>query len=397
MTENSFLKSLIDFGPQPVSNRFLGAEGSAEAPRFHLALGLERDTGLVRMMEPFPVEELRPRFSWLTCFEPEDHLDGLADRLIKLPGVGRRSVFAGYSFKDDTTLQRIRDRGFPNIWRVDPRIDLGVEDPLANVETFQLHFTPAKASELALRRCQVDVFVVRHVLEHAHDLYGFLEACRRLVKPGGYLVFEVPDCARALEECDYTTVWEEHTFYFTSQTFRTVLARAGLTLVHEEICPYPFENSLVAICMIAEAPASAVNHEIREIELARAAGFAAGFAGKKIRVQKALQNLRAQRGGIVMWGAGHLSVAFLSLLGVENRFEAVLDDNPHKKGMRMPIGGIPIRGSAWLEENHRGICLLGLNPQNQPKVVVKSGAFTSRGGKFYSIFESDIPGVERIV
>lgn len=98
-----------------------------------------------------------------------------------------------------------------------------------------------------------------------------------------------------------------------------------------------------------------------------------------------------------MWGAGHLSVAFLSLMGVENRFEAVLDDNPHKKGMRMPVGGIPIRGSAWLDANHRGTCLLGLNPQNQPKVVAKSGAFTARGGKFYSIFEADIPGVERIV
>ena len=97
-----------------------------------------------------------------------------------------------------------------------------------------------------------------------------------------------------------------------------------------------------------------------------------------------------------MWGAGHLSVAFLSLMGVEDRFEAVLDDNPHKKGMRMPVGGIPIHGSAWMGNNRVVTCLLSLNPQNQPKVVAKSGSFTSRGGKFYSIFEADISGVERL-
>ena len=93
---------LIDLGVQPVSNRFLELEMGSEAPCFHFQLRIRMDSGLIHQGIPFPVTELRPRFNWLTCFEPEDHLDDMVQTIIALPGINQDAVFGAYSFKDDS-------------------------------------------------------------------------------------------------------------------------------------------------------------------------------------------------------------------------------------------------------------------------------------------------------
>ena len=90
---------LADLGDQPVSNRFLPFNSIAEVPRFSFKLCSDKKTGLVYLENPFPVTELKPRYEWITCYEPEDHLDRLVEKLIKLPGVNKSSVFGAYSLE----------------------------------------------------------------------------------------------------------------------------------------------------------------------------------------------------------------------------------------------------------------------------------------------------------
>ena len=125
----------INFGLKPVSNRFL-SNTNEKAPRFPLGISINRDTGLVSMDQPFPVEEIKPRFDWITCFEPEDHLNDLVERLINLPGIDNNSSIGAYSFKDDSTIDRLNNRGYHNTWRIDPQYDLSV-DKFSNIETYQ--------------------------------------------------------------------------------------------------------------------------------------------------------------------------------------------------------------------------------------------------------------------
>lgn len=389
---------LVDLGLQPVSNRFLPADSLTAAPCFPLQLRIDPDTGLIHMGKPFPVEELKPRYDWFTCFEPEDHLDDLAERLTKLPGITRASMFGAYSFKDDSTLRRLERLGYAKNWRIDPAQDLGVLDACANVETYQCALTPAKAGEIRERRGAADVLIVRHVVEHAYDLPAYIEAIRRMVRPGGYIVWELPDCERALATGDCTTVWEEHTYYFTSYTFRQLLLRFGFSIAHYESVPYPLENSLVAIVQEAPASGSPADADPQAVakEVARAQSFAQSLARRRLEVRKKLEAIRQKHGPIAMFGAGHLSVAFLSIMQVVDLISCVVDDNPHKKGMQMPIGGLKIVGSEALYAGNISVCLLGLNPQNQPKVIAKQQRFIDQGGLFASIFPGSELDLERM-
>ncbi len=389
-------RPLIDFGSQPVSNRFLADDG-AEAPVFPLALRIDEEDGLIHVAQPFPVEELRPRFSWMTCFEPEAHLDDLVTRMIALPGITKDSSIGAYSFKDDTTLRRLEKLGYANTWRLEPVQDLGVSDPLANVETYQKHFTPERAAAIRKDRGAADIFIVRHVLEHSYDLTAFLEACQGLVRPGGYVIFEVPDCARALQLGDFTTIWEEHVFYFTPHTLRSVLVETGFDIQHFESVEYPFENSLIAITGVEQEAGPPANPGATAAEIARAEKFAADFAVRRRSVRKLLEKARADSGPIAMFGAGHLSVAYLSLMGLSDLIDFVIDDNPNKRDMKMPVGSLPILGSQALYEKNIRLCLLSLNPQNQPKVIANHARFTKGGGKFASIFPGSALELETVL
>jgi hypothetical protein len=379
---------LIDLGLQPVSNRFLPLNALSEAPSFPFALRLRSDIGLIHIGQPFPADELKPRYNWLTCFEPEDHLDDLVSRIIDLPGISKASVFGAYSFKDDSTLRRLENLGYSKTWRLDTDKDLGITDSCSGVETIQSVLTVEKAKEISEKKGLADVMIVRHVIEHSNDLLGFMKAIRTLTNPEGYIIWELPDCERALKAGDCTTIWEEHTFYFTMFTFRQLMEDAGFEMIHYESVPYQFENSLLAIVkakknVVIPTP---VNEEDRLHQINLAHQFAHAVTARRDSVREKLLYLKKKYGAIALFGAGHLSVAFLSIMGVSDLIDFVIDDNPHKKDMLMPKGGLKILDSEALYSRNIKVCLLSLNPQNQPNVIEKHKKFTENGGVFASIF-----------
>lgn len=379
------LTPIIDIGPQPIANRFRTAPDDVE-DCFPIALVQCAACGLVQIDESVPPGALVPPFEWITYNEPEGHLDQLVDVIMKLPGIGPGATAAGVSFKDDSALARLERRGLRR-WRVDLRDDLGVAGAHAGcgVETVQARLTPAAADATAARHGRADVVIARQVLEHANSPRDFIDALRRLASPSGYLVVEVPDCMRALDRCDYVMIWEEHTLYYTPATFRTGFESVGLEVVRTENYPYPSENSLVAIVKANGGAPQALPVAADQTEQARARRFGEQFPQYRERVRAFLRTHRRQGGKIALFGGGHSAVTFVSVFDVEDDLDCVVDDNPHKLGMYMPGTRLQIVGSPALLERGITLCLLGLNPASEEKVVRGNAAFVQRGGLFASI------------
>ena len=65
MNTNNKIKLLIDFGLQPISNRYL-ANPKDQEKLFPLKLGQCQNTGLIQLLDPVPFKELVPKYDWIT-------------------------------------------------------------------------------------------------------------------------------------------------------------------------------------------------------------------------------------------------------------------------------------------------------------------------------------------
>ena len=378
------VETLVDFGPQAIGHHFF--DGGQSEGTYPIRFGICGACGLAQLIEPIPAEQLIPRVDWITYNEPEAHLDLMVDMLRGLPGIGRDSTIAGVTYKDDTTLRRFRERGYARTWRCDPASDLGIEEQRAGVETIVARIQAPLVPHLHARHGVPDAVIVRHILEHTLATGKFLEAFRRMVRPGGYVVFEVPECVRGFNLLDYTTLWEDHSLYFVEPTFVGTLERNGFNVVRFVRYSAAYENCLVAVTQSAAVvEPSLVPAVVLQCEIARARAFAEGFAGHRAALRRELETWR-ERGRIFMFGAGHQSVTFLNLMGVADLIAGVIDDSPRKCGLRMPGSRTPIVGSHVLAEPDVKLCLLSLGAESEKKVVSKQAAFVERGGTFASIY-----------
>jgi hypothetical protein len=376
----------LDIGRHPVSSFFLD---SADAPerKLPLALGQCASCGTIQLMRPVPHDALVPPY-FIPANEPEGHLDGVVEQIMALPGFSADSVVAGLTSKDDTTIERFARKGVRHTWRVKLDEDLGIANPAANIETVQRLTNPERMAAIAARRGPADVFIVRHILEHAEDLRAFVEGIAAAVKPGGVLMVEVPDCTTSLRLHDYCMIWEEHSLYLTRESFAPLMTMAGCEAIRTDLYPLPFENSLVQLARKTGAAGPVrVSAEARQ-QQDLFAGYAAAYGPVCDDLRARLERARAERGPVALFGAGHLACAFVNFMGVADLIEFVADDTPQKQGKFLPGSHLPIVPSAMLVERRVGLCLLALSIGNEDRVIQRNEAYVSGGGEFRSIFRA---------
>lgn len=377
----------LDAGCHPVSSFFLQDAGAPDR-RFRIALGQCGKCGTIQIMDPVPHEALVPPYDWLFAREPEEHLDRVVDQIVVLPGIDKDSVIGGLTSKDDTTIERFVHRGFRHTWRVKLDEDLGVTDRTSNIETVQKLTTTGRMAGIAARRGATDVLIVRHITEHAEDVPAFIQGIAALVKPGGIIMVEVPDCSDSLRLRDYCMIWEEHSLYLTPATFAPLLSIGGFEPIRTDIYPRPFENSLVQLARKTGSPGPLRLDPAARSETGLLARYAADFEPSRNGLRTRLMQARAEKGPIALFGAGHLACAFANFMGVGDLIEFVADDTPQKQGKFLPGARLPILPSAALVERGIKLCLLALSINNEDAVIGRNQSFVSKGGEFRSIFRA---------
>jgi 2-polyprenyl-3-methyl-5-hydroxy-6-metoxy-1,4-benzoquinol methylase len=303
----------------------------------------------------------------------------------------------GVTSKDDTLLQRLAQGGGKATRRLELATDLGVTRTLANVEAVPDALTAARAKAITQHYGKTPLVICRHILEHAGNLGSFLAGLSDLVAPGGYLMLEVPDCSSSLARRDYTMIWEEHSVYFTPGTFFRLLQPYGFEAELTETYPYPYENCLVLVARkvgdatqapTAQAstaqPAADKHASHLTAELAHGQAYGAAFDALTQRLRHHLEAQKALK-PVALYGAGHLTASFVNYHGLADLIDCVVDDTPQKQGLLLPGSGLPILSSAELQNRGIGLCLLGLAPEVEPKVVQRNAAFVESGGQFRSL------------
>jgi hypothetical protein len=123
-------------------------------------------------------------------------------------------------------------------------------------------------------------------------------------------------------------------------------------------------------------------------EIIRARNFSESIVLNKNLIRDKITKIRNKYGNIAIWGAGHLSISFISLMEIGDLISYAIDDNQNKVGKKLPLNDIKIISPVEFTSLNINICLLGLNPDNQHKVIYKCTNFIKSGGIFLSIFSN---------
>ena len=376
----------LDVGSHPVASYFL-TEKSAPEQAFPIALGQCTQCNTVQLAKPVPYQSLIPPYDWITAREPEEHLDAVVEAMLAFATLGDESRVAGLTLQDASTVERFKQKGAKTTYIVNPKDDLGIVNPAAGIETIQAHTTPEAMAAIAARYGLADLLVVRRIAEHAINLQRFMAGLGAMVRPGGLLFLEVPDCSPGFDNQDYCTIWEEHLLYFTPETASLLPALGGFEIIQTKLYPSPFENSFVIIARKVGEPQTP-NTEKTLPQARLLANFSQGYAATKSDLRRYLTQFREEKGEIALFGAGHLAHAFANFMDVADLITFVADDTPQKQGKFLSGARLPILPSSELVKQNIKLCLLALSIKNEDNVIARNNALEANGGMFRSIFQA---------
>lgn len=374
----------LDLGDLPPCNRF-----TLDAPTEERRLLRVRQCaacGLIQLQDDTPVAFVRPRVSWITYNEPDQHLVQVADILTAC--IGRHATAAGTGPFDVPLLRALADRGLAT---AELALSPGTDPSIGGypyLETFQQALRPHSAAAVAASRIVSDIVISRYILEHSHDPVTSLQALRSLAAVDGYVVVEVPDSSKFLARNDYSFLWEEHVCYFTEETLRSLAYAAGLGVQAILRFEGQLEDALVAILrpQLAGEPASPETGDHAH-DSAVFPAYAANFGGISRRVDDRLSELTAGKGNAAMVGMGHQAVMFLNAHGVQHHFRYLVDDHPDKQRHFVPGTSQRIVATpTLLQQEDLSVCVLAMSPRVEPKVLQKLEPLAWRGVQFFSIF-----------
>ena len=376
------LQFITDFGHLSITNQFF-TEHESLPYRQSISWQECQHCGVVQLSNVPPVEQIRPRYSWIHYAEPEGHLDETAQILQRVFPIESGHQIVGFTADDRALLKRL-SVGSSRL--LDPLEQLGLSQEDQGMGSVQAAWTVERAAHIAAQWGPADVLVARYALEHCHDAAEFLAACRQFLSPDGCLLIEVPDSAAAIRDVDVTVVWEEHTLYFTERTLIHGLGRAGFDTLHLQRVPDAFEDRLVWIGRRSRAPeatmSAAYSHK-KEPDLR-------AFAESWPRQREALRAWAAaiiDRGGrLAVFGAGHRACTLIDIMDLAEFIDCVIDDSPEKQKLRFPAGGLAIRGSRALIDHQITCCLMVVNPAAEQRIVDRNPEYLETGGKFVSLY-----------
>ena len=175
-----------------------------------------------------------------------------------------------------------------------------------------------------------DALVIRHVLEHLTDPASLVEqmawAASRSDKPC-WLFAEVPCIDRVFATGRLADFFYEHMSHFTTESFRTLMQRAGevVQLAHG------YDGEVVYALVRLQIP-KALRERARHSN-----AFAAAAQRSRKTIAAQLDSLATSGQRVAIWGGKGKAGAFLHQFGADAlRFPLVVDSDPDKAGTFVP-------------------------------------------------------------
>ena len=384
LCESNNLIPLINFGKHPIAHHFLSTADETEYSH-QVNLCFCNDCGLIQLADPIPPEHFYTNYNWLSSWKIQSHMQGVIDYIKTLPGFNKDSKILEVGCNDGSFLEALREAGYQNLLGIEPAKDARSASVEKGIDTINAYFNQSTALEIVNSRGKFDLVIFRQVLEHIVDLPGMRKALDQIIKPGSYILVEVPNFDFSLRTYDYSSIWEEHVNFFTRSTMNKFLSEIGIEVIHTDTANFCGEALIVFGEKTKDIGKSSVADNDLDIARKNGVNFKNRWPVFKKEFSDYLQKQKDNGIKIALYGAGARACTMVNFTALTAYIDFVVDDQPEKQGKYLPGSRLPIYPSSELESKNVGLCLLSVNAETENRVISKHREFIDKGGVFISI------------
>jgi len=379
--ESDSFDDYLEIGDCPISNRYQDNEGGS-FDKVPLGIKQCNNCGLVQLTHVVDYAQIVPSVDWIRYIEPEPHLDELSNIIVGLSKGHEKLIVCGVTEKDGSLLERVGGSQLAETYMIDAN-DLGISNKRQGIETVQYIFSEKFDENIFLKYASPDVIVARHIFEHAHNPYGFMQTLKMMaLKKDAHIVLEVPDYSKSFDRLDYSAIWEEHTMYFTENTLCNVVEYYGFSVEQLHKFNYDYEDCLVVILKHKKNKSDfLIRNEVGII-----AKYTSYFSLARRQVREYML-AKKKCGRVAIYGTGHSAVMFMHIFDAEDFVDYAIDDSYHKINKYLPGTSLIIEKSEVLYSHGVTFCLLAVGAEGEIAIMNKHAGFIDNGGGFESIFK----------
>lgn len=357
----------VSFPSIPVRvNLLTEEERSAPVWREPLALYTCPRCGLVQQAETIPPDKLFGDGSnYVGKWRFQPHLEAQLSLLNNTDKRERSCIEVGCH--TGGFLAELRRRGWTRTCGIEANRDAAESARKDGIRVYNSLLTRDVCQRIVTEQGKFSLLVARHLLEHLPDLTQFFDCINILLADDGQIFLEVPDFEPLHTPLpwSFTFIQHEACLYFTRESLTNCLKKFSykVDFLEKNCMGGGVLNCLASRNPQKGAPVYDSRHtpfNTQELE---------HYVG---RVQRDVLAARARGEHVLLYGAGSHAIAFLSISGLQDSIELILDDVPAKHGLYMPGCPAKIVSPACLEAlTGKHLILLAIHPEYEEECVKK--------------------------
>ena len=206
-----------------------------------------------------------------------------------------------------------------------------------------------------LPKQKYDGFICLNFIEHWPNPNKVLAHLKKNLSEDAIGIVEVPNFDMILKQGLYSEFISDHLFYFTKDTLTFMLNYNGFEVIE---CSVIWHDYIL----------SAVVRKRKRIDLSL-------LKSRKLNVETELNSFidKFEKKEVAIWGAGHQSLAVMSLAKLENKIRYVVDSAPFKQGKYTPATHFPIVAPIELVNNPvKAVIIIAASYSNEVAYIMKN-------------------------
>ncbi len=359
----------LSLGRRPVVNKLQLAPGMV-SPVWDIQVHTCSECGLLQVKHEIPETEFYSDYATPSSWKAEPHMPLLLEKIAYSMRVDELLLDVGSN--DGKFLSFLRDNGFQNLLGLEPTNNAYELSCKAGLHVIHGFLNSDNANLILSKYGHPKVITLRQTLEHISDLKGFVSILVSMMDNESLLFIEVPDSEVNITQFDYG-IWEEHVNYFTKYTLISILDECGLE------CTDWYQSIFSGLCQTAtfrkkRDKSNNVSQKESSVaaklsDLSKITSWANGYVTYSNRYRRYLEDAKAHGIEIVLLGVGSRSIATCYALGLIDLISLAIDENPAKQSRYIPNTELLIQGRKALSRDKKYIVLLGVNSENEEKVL----------------------------